>query len=84
MFKKYIKILFISSLVSLWSFGSQAEDWIMASGYAKSNFHTQNIIKFIDEVKSTTSVNINLNPNFWILQYKSRHRNYRHLHILEY
>ena len=63
MFKKNIKILFISSLLSLWSFGSQAEDWIMASGYAKSNFHTQNIIKFIDEVKSTTSVNINLNPN---------------------
>ena len=35
----------------------------MASGYPKSNFHTQNIIKFIDDVKSTTSVNINLNPN---------------------
>ena len=35
----------------------------MASGYPKSNFHTQNIIKFIDDVKSGSSVKINLNPN---------------------
>ena len=27
------------------------------------NFHTQNIQKFIEEVKATTSVNISLNPN---------------------
>ena len=57
------KRMFLFVAVSLISFNLQAADWTMASGYPKSNFHTQNIIKFIDDVKSTTSVNINLNPN---------------------
>ena len=55
--------MFLFVAVSIFSFNLNAADWTMASGYPKSNFHTQNIIKFIDDVKSTTSVNINLNPN---------------------
>lgn len=42
---------------------AQAVDWIMASGYPESNFHTQNIMKFIEDVKATSSVNIQLSPN---------------------
>ena len=57
------KRMFLFVAVSIFSFNLNAADWTMASGYPKSNFHTQNIIKFIDDVKSTTSVNINLNPN---------------------
>ena len=60
---KKIKFLLISFMISFWSFNLNAADWTMASGYPKSNFHTQNIMKFIDEVKANTSVNINLNPN---------------------
>ena len=58
-----LKRMFLFVAVSIFSFNLNAADWTMASGYPKSNFHTQNIIKFIDDVKSTTSVNINLNPN---------------------
>ena len=63
MFSKIFKRLFLFMALSLFSINLHAADWTMASGYPKSNFHTQNILKFIDEVKSTTSVNINLNPN---------------------
>lgn len=35
-------------------------DWIMASGYPESNFHTKNIREFIAEVEANTSVNIDL------------------------
>ena len=63
MFSKIFKRLFLFMALSLFSINLHAADWTMASGYPKSNFHTQNIIKFIDEIKSTTSVNINLNPN---------------------
>jgi len=42
---------------------AQAVDWIMASGYPDSNFHTQNIKQFIEDVQATTSVNIQLNSN---------------------
>ena len=63
MLTKIFKRMFLFVAVSIFSFNLNAADWTMASGYPKSNFHTQNIIKFIDDVKSTTSVNINLNPN---------------------
>ena len=63
MITKILKKMFLFVTVSCFSFNLYAADWTMASGYPKSNFHTQNIIKFIDDVKSTTSVNINLNPN---------------------
>ena len=67
---KKIKFLLISFMISFWSFNLNAADWTMASGYPKSNFHTQNIMKFIDEVKANTSVNINLNPNDSHLPFK--------------
>ena len=63
MITKILKKMFLFVTISCFSFNLHAADWPMASGYPKSNFHTQNIIKFIDDVKSTTSVNINLNPN---------------------
>ena len=40
-----------------------AVDWIMASGYPESNFHTKNIIEFISEVEASTSIKIKLNAN---------------------
>ena len=58
-----IKKMSLVIVMSFFAISANAADWTMASGYAKSNFHTQNIMKFIDEVKSTTSVNINLNEN---------------------
>ena len=63
MLLKKFRFLLVSCLIGLWTFSSQAAEWTMASGYPKSNFHTQNIIKFIDDVKSGSSVKINLNPN---------------------
>jgi len=42
---------------------AQAAEWIMASGYPESNFHTKNIIEFIEDVKETSSVEIQLNAN---------------------
>ena len=61
--KKSLKAALVGAAIALASGSAGAVDWIMASGYPASNFHTQNIQKFISEVKATTSVNINLNPN---------------------
>ena len=61
--KKTLNAALIGAAIALASGSASAVDWIMASGYPASNFHTQNIQKFISEVKATTSVNINLNPN---------------------
>ena len=63
MLKHALKKILLVIAFSVFSFNLHAADWTMASGYPKSNFHTQNIMKFIDEVKATTSVNINLNEN---------------------
>ena len=60
--KKSLKAALVGAAIALASGSAGAVDWIMASGYPASNFHTQNIQKFISEVKATTSVNINLNP----------------------
>ena len=62
MLLRKIRLLLVSFLLGIWTLSSQAAEWTMASGY-QSNFHTQNIIKFIDDVKSGSSVKINLNPN---------------------
>ena len=69
MIKNFFKRTFLFVAVSIFSFNLHAADWTMASGYPKSNFHTQNIIKFIEDVKSTTSVNINLNPNDTLIKF---------------
>ena len=63
MLKHTFKKMFLVIAMSVFTFNVHAADWTMASGYPKSNFHTQNIMKFIDEVKANTSVNINLNEN---------------------
>jgi TRAP-type C4-dicarboxylate transport system substrate-binding protein len=42
---------------------AQSAEWIMASGYPESNFHTKNIMAFIDDVKETTSIDIKLSAN---------------------
>ena len=63
MFKHTLKKMFLVIVMSVFTINVHAADWTMASGYPKSNFHTQNIMKFIDEVKANTSVNINLNEN---------------------
>ena len=49
MLTKTFKKIFIFVAVSMFSFNLHAADWTMASGYPKSNFHTQNIIKFIEK-----------------------------------
>ncbi|MDG1883638.1 MAG: hypothetical protein P8J21_08065, partial [Alphaproteobacteria bacterium] len=63
MLKHTLKKMFLVIVMSVFTINVHAADWTMASGYPKSNFHTQNIMKFIDEVKANTSVNINLNEN---------------------
>jgi TRAP-type C4-dicarboxylate transport system substrate-binding protein len=63
MLKHTLKKMFLVIVMSVFTISVHAADWTMASGYPKSNFHTQNIMKFIDEVKANTSVNINLNEN---------------------
>ncbi len=40
-----------------------ATTWIMASGYPESNFLTQNVMKFIDEVQKNSDLKIELSPN---------------------
>ncbi|MEM6546572.1 MAG: TRAP transporter substrate-binding protein [Pseudomonadota bacterium] len=42
---------------------ASAETWIMASGYPDSNFHTQNIKMFIDDVAAATDLQIDLQSN---------------------
>ncbi len=61
--KKTLKAVLIGSVITLLSGSAGAVDWIMASGYPDSNFHTKNIRAFIKDVEATTSVKINLNAN---------------------
>ena len=42
---------------------ASAADWIMASGYADANFHTQNIRAFIDDVEKGTDGNLKITLN---------------------
>ena len=52
-----------AALAALLATPAAATDWIMASGYPESNFHTKNIRMFIEEVAENSSVNIKLNSN---------------------
>ena len=61
--KKTLKAVLIGAVITLLSGSAGAVDWIMASGYPDSNFHTKNIRAFIEDVEATTSVKINLNAN---------------------
>lgn len=61
--KRLCTAIVAGSLTALASGSALAADWIMASGYPDSNFHTKNIRMFIEEVGKGTSVNIKLSPN---------------------
>ncbi|SDF67406.1 MULTISPECIES: TRAP transporter substrate-binding protein [Thalassobaculum] len=53
----------VGASIALTAGSASAADWIMASGYPDSNFHTQNIQTFIEEVEASTSLKIQLNSN---------------------
>ena len=53
----------VGAAMALTAVPAGAVEWIMASGYPDNNFHTQNIRMFIDDVKASTSVDIQLNSN---------------------
>ena len=61
--KSVIKGAALSMALAMAAVPAAAADWIMASGYPDSNFHTKNIKMFIEDVKENTSVNIQLNSN---------------------
>ena len=53
----------VGASIALTAGTASAAEWIMASGYPDSNFHTQNIQTFIEEVEASTSLKIQLNSN---------------------
>ncbi len=62
-FKKYAAPIALAAGTLMAASSASAVEWIMASGYPDSNFHTKNIRMFIDDVKASTSVDIKLNSN---------------------
>ena len=82
MLKHTLKKMFLVIAMSVFTFNVHAADWTMASGYPKSNFHTQNIMKFIDEVKANTSVNINLNENDTLIKIDAIKTHYKEVKFL--
>ncbi|WP_420566046.1 TRAP transporter substrate-binding protein [Thalassobaculum sp.] len=61
--RKTVMSAVVGASIALTAGTASAAEWIMASGYPDSNFHTQNIKKFIEDVEATTSVKIQLNSN---------------------
>ena len=61
--RKTVMSAVVGASIALTAGSASAAEWIMASGYPDSNFHTQNIKKFIEDVEATTSVKIQLNSN---------------------
>lgn len=49
-----ILVLVIAALLGLAAPTAAAEKWDLASGYPDSNFHTQNLVQFTQEVKQAT------------------------------
>ena len=62
-FRKTVMSAVVGASIALSAGSAAAAEWIMASGYPDSNFHTQNIKKFIEDVEATTSLKIQLNAN---------------------
>ena len=62
-FRKTVMSAVVGASIALTAGTASAAEWIMASGYPDSNFHTQNIKKFIEDVEATTSLKIQLNSN---------------------
>ena len=65
MSKIFASIVSAGMILMLASTPVRSEEWIMASGYADSNFHTKNIRMFIKEIEEGTSggLKIALNSN---------------------
>lgn len=66
MFKSLSKILFTVATASMMVSTATAQtNWVMASGYADSNFMTENIRQFIEDVKQDTAgeLDITLHSN---------------------
>ncbi|NQW08541.1 MAG: TRAP transporter substrate-binding protein [Alphaproteobacteria bacterium] len=61
--KNLLRSAVVGAALALTAMPVGAAEWIMASGYPDSNFHTQNIKQFIEDVKASTSVDIKLNSN---------------------
>jgi TRAP-type C4-dicarboxylate transport system substrate-binding protein len=61
--RKTVMSAVVGASIALTAGSAVAAEWIMASGYPDSNFHTQNIRKFIEDVEATTSLKIQLNAN---------------------
>ena len=54
MLRRITTVLAGGALAASMAILAQAEEWIMASGYADPNFHTKNIREFIDDVEKGT------------------------------
>lgn len=65
MYKIFASIVSAGMILMLAALPVRSEQWIMASGYADSNFHTQNIRMFIKEIEEGTGggLKIALNSN---------------------
>ncbi|MFX4222863.1 MAG: TRAP transporter substrate-binding protein [Thalassobaculum sp.] len=61
--RKTVMSAAVGASLALAAVPAAAAEWIMASGYPDSNFHTQNIKQFIEDVEATTSLKIQLNSN---------------------
>lgn len=59
----------VGASIALSAGSAAAAEWIMASGYPDSNFHTQNIQKFIEDVEASTSLKIQLNSNDTLIKH---------------
>lgn len=62
-FRKTVMSAVVGASIALSAGSVSAAEWIMASGYPDSNFLTQNVKKFIEDVEATTSLKIQLNSN---------------------
>ena len=60
MLKRMTVAVATAAVAALAALPAQAEEWIMASGYADANFHTQNIRAFIDDVEKSTDGNLKI------------------------
>lgn len=65
MYKIFASIISAGMILMLASTPARSVEWIMASGYADNNFHTQNIRMFIKEIEEGTDggLKIALNSN---------------------
>lgn len=58
---KFYKTLFASMAALVISGGAQADNWQMATPYPESNFHTQNILQFVNDLDVATDGKLKVN-----------------------